>query len=189
MIATFQKKRNTDRIAGVQIMHPCRKELMRKKCGSCIYRTMINSEPFCQYILITGKQRGCEFGNKCQKYKRGKQAPTLDAIKTRQMEKKDIVKNLKKNNKPVNKKKISKWAIIVDDGDGNRYKFESRSEFAAFLGLGKKAVQKAMQRSGKKEGEVYGYKWKLASECKEYAEGGKTGSGEGSVQEDHDENA
>ena len=48
-----------------------------KRCGTCIYRTMVNGhEPACFYIGVTGKRRPCPGddpeGTRCAIYKKGK---------------------------------------------------------------------------------------------------------------------
>ncbi len=42
-----------------------------KKCKTCIYRSREGTPRNCDYILVTGKRRGCPV-EKCEKYKKGR---------------------------------------------------------------------------------------------------------------------
>ena len=44
------------------------------QCNSCIYRCLASvgyGNATCDYMLITGKRRGCPGGNNCTKYEEG----------------------------------------------------------------------------------------------------------------------
>lgn len=50
------------------------------KCRSCIYSSTVSeTEPVtCDYILVTGNRRGCPPGKDCERYIKGKRAPSID---------------------------------------------------------------------------------------------------------------
>lgn len=136
-------------------MFPSRKETMKKlKCNSCKYRTKTENMTCCNYILVTGHMRQSPFGNKCEKYMRGKQAQSLDSVKG---------KCLDRNRPKVKKGNGNVSPIIVTMMDGSKVRFESKKQFADFLGKHSTTVIKALKRS-EKDGsyEVFGHKWKVA---------------------------
>ena len=43
--------------------------VVTERCKGCIYSgEILFGEPCCDYILITGKPRGCPAGDECDKY-------------------------------------------------------------------------------------------------------------------------
>ena len=48
--------------------------LVTERCEKCKYKgEVLFGEPCCDYILITGKSRGCPAGDECDKYEENKQ--------------------------------------------------------------------------------------------------------------------
>lgn len=58
------------------------KYLVSKRCEQCKYfGTIMYGVPCCDYCYITGKLRGCECGDNCDKFDSTKKEPHLDRIK------------------------------------------------------------------------------------------------------------
>lgn len=51
-----------------------------EKCKTCKYKAGEDAMYKCNYITIVGHSRGCEPGNKCTKYKRGKKIENKNII-------------------------------------------------------------------------------------------------------------
>ena len=152
VIATIPKKTEHMPDGLGAVMHPGRKETMRK-CKKCVYRGNLGTDVICNYILVTGHMRKSNI-DKCERFIAGKQRKTMCDIK------KKTQKNEKKT-KEQTKKQIKKPVILIDQ-EGNEYRMDSITAAADFLGKRKDAVCKAMKRGET----IYGYKWKYSDECK-----------------------